>query len=80
MEKITKKLALFWAVILCVSCVPFSAFATSLSDNLVGEEYDLAWKNLSYVVGQEYAETGATCPKCGASLRKIDQGTCPDCG
>lgn len=80
MEKITKKLALFWAVILCVSCVPFSAFATSLSDNLVGEEYDLAWKNLSYVIGQEYAETGATCPKCGASLRKIDQGTCPSCG
>ena len=80
MEKITKKLALFWVVILCVSCVPFSAFATSLSDNLVGEEYDLAWKNLSYVIGQEYAETGATCPKCGASLRKIDQGTCPSCG
>lgn len=70
----------FIALLLCTMTLFFALPLESFADNVFDKNYDDVWKTLDYVVGQEYAETGATCPKCGASLRKIDQGTCPSCG
>ena len=70
----------FIIVMLCTIALLVALPLESFADNMFSKDYEMAWENLSYVVGQEYAETGATCPKCGASLRKIDQGTCPSCG
>ena len=70
----------FIIVMLCSIALLVALPLESFADNMFSKDYEIVWENLGYVVGQEYAETGATCPKCGASLRKIDQGTCPSCG
>ena len=70
----------FIIVMLCTIALLVALPLESFADNMFSKDYEMVWENLGYVVGQEYAETGATCPKCGASLRKIDQGTCPSCG
>lgn len=72
--------AKFIIAILCTMVLLVALPLESFADNVFSRDYETTWENLGYVVGKEYAETGATCPKCGASLRKIDQGTCPSCG
>lgn len=80
MGKFYKNILSSLFVLCLMASLTFSVFAATDKSDLLDDDVNIMWKNFNYVVGKEYAETGITCPKCGASIRKIDRWTCPSCG
>ena len=75
MGRFVKHLASALCVLMMLSAVPSLVFADSILD----PAYEKALKNLDYVWNDSYGN-GVVCPKCGAIISKLMQGTCVHCG
>ena len=75
MGRFVKHLASALCVLMMLSAVPSLVFADSILD----PAYEKALKNLDYVWNDSYGN-GVVCPKCGAIISKLMQGTCAHCG
>lgn len=75
MGRFVKHLASALCVLMMLSAVPSLVFADSILD----PAYETALKNLDYVWNDSYGN-GIVCPKCGAIISKLMQGTCAHCG
>ena len=75
MGRFVKHLASALCVLMMLSAVPSLIFADSILD----PAYETALKNLDYVWNDSYGN-GVVCPKCGAIISKLMQGTCAHCG
>ena len=75
MGRFVKHLASALCVLMMLSAVPSLVFADSILD----PAYETALKNLDYVWNDSYGN-GVVCPKCGAIISKLMQGTCAHCG
>lgn len=76
MGKVKKILLMVLTV--AVLSVPFSTVSFA-SGTESGNYPDIVWDNFNYVWNDSYGN-GVVCPKCGAIISKLMQGTCAHCG